>query len=73
MSDIENDQIVKPKIAKKKALKKVDQIVITVPVVKPKPNPLKWVDYVKDFASKNGLSYKDSLKQAGESYKKSKV
>ena len=32
----------------------------------------KWIMFVKEYASKHNISYKDALKQAGPSYKNSK-
>ena len=34
--------------------------------------PSKWIMYVKSYASKHNISYKDALKQAGPSYRNSK-
>jgi L,D-peptidoglycan transpeptidase YkuD (ErfK/YbiS/YcfS/YnhG family) len=34
--------------------------------------PSKWIMFVKEFASKNGISYKEALKAAGPEYRKSK-
>ena len=34
--------------------------------------PSKWIMFVKEYASKHNISYKDSLKQAGPSYRNSK-
>jgi hypothetical protein len=40
--------------------------------VKPKRAPSQWVQFVKQYAAKNGLPYKDALKQAGPAYRKLK-
>jgi len=32
--------------------------------------PSKWIEHVKDYSAKNGVSYKDALKLAKDSYKK---
>ena len=34
--------------------------------------PSKWIMFVKEFAFKNGISYKEALKAAGPEYRKSK-
>jgi hypothetical protein len=34
--------------------------------------PSKWIMFVKEFASKNGISYKEALKAAGPEYRKLK-
>jgi hypothetical protein len=31
---------------------------------------MNWIDFVKDFAKKNDLSYSEALKKAGPAYKK---
>jgi hypothetical protein len=40
--------------------------------VKPKRPPSAWIQFVKQYASKNGLPYKEALKQAGPAYRKLK-
>ena len=34
--------------------------------------PSKWIMFVKEYASKNGISYKEALKAAGPEYRKLK-
>jgi hypothetical protein len=34
--------------------------------------PSKWIAYVKEYASKNKISYKEALKAAGPDYRKTK-
>ena len=34
--------------------------------------PSKWIMFVKEFASKNGINYKEALKAAGPEYRKLK-
>lgn len=41
--------------------------------VKAKRPPSQWVQFVKQYASKNGIPYKDALKQAGPAYRKMKA
>jgi hypothetical protein len=40
--------------------------------VKPKRAPSQWIQFVKQFAAKNGIPYKEALKAAGPAYKKMK-
>ena len=40
--------------------------------VKPKRAPSQWVQFVKQFAAKNNIPYKEALKKAGPAYKKMK-
>ena len=37
-----------------------------------KKSPSKWIMFVKEYASKNGISYKEALKTAGPEYRKLK-
>jgi hypothetical protein len=40
--------------------------------VKPKRAPSQWIQFVKQFAAKNGIPYKEALKKAGVEYRKLK-
>ena len=40
--------------------------------VKPKRPPSAWIQFVKQYASKNGLPFKEALKKAGGEYRKLK-
>jgi hypothetical protein len=41
--------------------------------VKPKRPPSAWIQFVKQYAAKNGLPYKEALKAAGPAYRKLKA